>query len=92
MFVHAELVLHYIQLGTSLPLPSKVDQGLSGIDQLLDEGHRLLAVLVDVLLVRVGVVAGAAIGVAGVAVRLDDTRAGRRALEASGAGGKLDTL
>src|SRR5690349_1266596 len=65
---------------------------LSGIEELLDEGKRLLAVLVDVLLVRVGVVAVAAVGVGRVAVRLDDGRAGRRALEAAGAGSELFML
>jgi len=38
----------------------------------LDESKRLGAVLVDVLLVRVGVISIAAVGVGGVAVRLDD--------------------
>jgi hypothetical protein len=68
---------------------SKHSLRLSGVDELLDEGKRLLAVLVDVLLVRVGVVAVAAVGVGRVAVRLDDGRASRRALEAARAGSKL---
>lgn len=89
MFVHAELVLHYIQPETGFPLAPPNQACLSGVDKLLDEGHGLLAVLVDILLMRVGVVAGAAVGVAGVAVRLDDARAGRGALETSGARSKL---
>lgn len=62
---------------------------LSSVHELLDESQRLLTVLVDVLLVRVGIVAVAAVGVGRVAVRLDDGRAGRGALEAAGAGSEL---
>jgi len=62
---------------------------LSGIHELLDESEGLLAVLVDVLLVRVGVVAVAAVRVGRVAVGLDDGRVGGRALVAAGAGGEL---
>ena len=58
----------------------------------LNESQSLRTVLVDVLLVSVGIVASAAVGVSGVAVQLDDAGAGRRALEASRAGGKLETL
>jgi hypothetical protein len=83
----------YIQLELgvnpfSAPVPAPTH--LSSIEELLDEGERLLAVLVDVLLVRVGVVAGAAVGVGRVAVRLDDGRAGGRALEPTRAGGELE--
>ena len=48
----------------------------SSIQQLLDESQCLLAVLVDVLLVRVGIVAVAAVGIGRVAVRLDDAGVG----------------
>jgi len=59
------------------------------IEELLDERKRLLTVLVDVLLVRVGVVAVAAVRIRRIAVRLDDARVGRGALEAALAGGEL---
>jgi hypothetical protein len=55
----------------------------------LDESERLGAVLVDVLLVCVGIIAVAAVRVGGVAVRLDDAGAGWRAFEATGTGGEL---
>lgn len=58
----------------------------------LDEGESLGAVLVNILLVSVGVIAVAAVWVSSVAVRLDDACVGRRALEASGARGKLQGL
>ena len=58
---------------------------LFGIKELLDEGKCLLAVLVDVLLVRVGVIAVAAVRIGAVAVRLDDLGVGRSALEAASA-------
>jgi len=61
---------------------------LSG-DLALNESQRLWAVLVDILLVRVGVVAVAAVGVGRVAVRLDDTWVCRGALEAGWTGGEL---
>jgi hypothetical protein len=48
----------------------------------LDEGKRLRAVLVDVLLVSVCVVAGTAVWVGGIAVGLDDGGVGGRACEA----------
>jgi hypothetical protein len=56
----------------------------------LDESKCLRAVLIDVLLVCVGVVAVAAVRVGGVAVRLDDAGAGGRAREATGTSGELD--
>ena len=68
---------------------SKQTPNLGGIEELLDEGQRLCSVLVDVLLVRVGIVAVAAVRVGRVAVRLNDGRLGRRALEALGTGGEL---
>lgn len=55
----------------------------------LDESKSLGAVLVDVLLVRVGVVAIAAVGIGRVAVRLDDACAGWRARETSWARSEL---
>lgn len=55
-----------------------------------DECEGLGAVFVDVLLVRVGIVAVAAVGVCGVAVGLDDAGAGGGALETGGAGGELE--
>lgn len=55
----------------------------------LDESQSLGAVLVDVLLVRVGVVASAAVGIGGVAVRLEPVGLGGRALEALGTGSEL---
>lgn len=58
-------------------------------DLALDEGHGLRAVLVDVLLVSIGVVSGAAVWVSCIAVRLDDAGTGRRALEASWASSEL---
>jgi hypothetical protein len=58
----------------------------------LDESKGLGAVLVDVLLVRVGIVAVAAVWVGGVAVRLDDGGAGGCALESRRTGGKLKSL
>jgi len=74
---------------TLLPSSLSADRLWRRIDKLLDESKCLRAVLVDVLLVRVGVVAVAAIRVRRVAVRLDDGRVGGRALEAAGAGGEL---
>jgi len=62
------------------------------IDKLLDERHGLRAVLVDILLMRVRVVAVAAVGIGGVAVGLDDGRVGGGALEAGGAGGEALVL
>jgi hypothetical protein len=48
----------------------------------LDESKSLGAVLVDILLVSVGVVSGAAVWVGSIAVRLDDGGTGGRACEA----------
>ena len=62
---------------------------LEGSYGLLDERERLVAVLVDVLLVGILVVALAAVRVGLVAVRLDDGRVGGRALEAGVPGGEL---
>ena len=61
----------------------------AGVELALDEGQRLGTVLVAILLMRVGVGARAAVRVGRVAVRLNDGRLGRRALEALGAGGEL---
>lgn len=55
----------------------------------LDESQSLRAVLVDILLVRVGVFAVAAEWIGSITVRLDDACAGRSALEASRASGEL---
>jgi hypothetical protein len=55
----------------------------------LDKGKRLRAILVNILLVRVCIVSGAAVGVSRIAVALDYARAGRLALEASRTGSKL---
>ena len=55
----------------------------------LDESQSLRTVLVDILLVRVGVVAVAAEWVSSVAVRLDDACTGGSTLEASRASGEL---
>jgi hypothetical protein len=55
----------------------------------LDESKSLGAVLVDVLLVSVGVIAVAAVWVRGIAVRLDDGGVGGRAGEAWWARSKL---
>jgi hypothetical protein len=56
----------------------------------LDESKSLRTILVDVLLVRVGIVAIAAVRVRRVAVRFEPVGLGGRALEALGTGGKLD--
>lgn len=58
----------------------------------LDELHGLRAVLVDVLLVRVGIIAVAAVGIGRIAVRLDDAWARRRAGKASRTSGELILL
>lgn len=58
-------------------------------DLALNESQRLRAILVDILLMGVGVIAIAAVRVRGVAVRLDDAGVGGRAGEACWAGGKL---
>lgn len=55
----------------------------------LDEGKSLGTVLGDVLVVGVAVVAVAAEGIRGIAVRLDELGVVGSALEASGAGGEL---
>lgn len=52
-------------------------------DLALDEGHCLRAVLVDVLLMRVSIVSGAAVRVSRVAVGLENGNIGGRAAEAS---------
>jgi hypothetical protein len=57
----------------------------------LDEGKRLRAVLVDVLLVRVCIVTVAAVRVGGVAVRLNNAGAGWGASKARRTSGELCT-
>lgn len=58
----------------------------------LDEVESLRAVLVDVLLVGIGIISGAAIWVGRVAVRLDDGGGSWRALEALWAGRELSLV
>jgi len=79
-------VLYTLHIPSSTSFPIYL---VSSIQLAPDEGKCLLAVLVDVLLVRVGVVAGAAVRVSRVAVRLDDGRARGGALKASGTGREL---
>jgi hypothetical protein len=64
------------------PLPSFDQSNRLSSDLGLDESQCLGTVLVDVLLVRVGVVSVAAVGIGRVAVRLDDAGGGWRAREA----------
>jgi len=59
------------------------------IQQLLDKVERLLSILVDILLVRVGVVAVAAVGIGRVAVGLEDGFGSGFTLEAAGASREL---
>ena len=74
-----------------IPILQKPTQaGLS--DQLLDKTKGLLAILVNILLVRVGVVAVATVRVGGVAVGLDDGGVGGRALETALAGRELELV
>ena len=70
-------------------MPSKL--ALSS-DLALDESQCLRAVLVDVLLMGIGVITVAAIGVSCVTVTLDDAGVCGRAFEAGWAGGKLCCL
>ena len=87
----ASILIHntYLQRRCKIPTRSGAPVWRLGGKLALDESESLRAVLVDVLLVGVGIVAVAAVGVGRVAVRLDDACVGGRALEASRAGSEL---
>lgn len=61
----------------------------SSVDQLLDERQCLASILIDVLLVRVRIIAIAAVRIGGVTVRLNDGRIGGRTLVSAGTSRKL---
>lgn len=68
---------------------SYMNSELCSVDQFLDKCQCLASILVHILLVRVGIVAVAAVRISGVAIRLNNGRVSRRALVSAGTGRKL---